>query len=66
MSRGWLSGHCHLVLYLEAKPAAQTMNTVPTAECVFVHLAGMDTKLPAAAASRNRRRRTVGNNCSFM
>lgn len=42
------------------------MNIVPTAECVFVHLSEMDTKLPAAAASRNRKRRTVGNNCSLM
>lgn len=66
MSRGWLLGHCHLIPYLEAKLAVQTMNIVPTAECVFVHLSGMDTKLPAAAASRNRKRRTFGNNCSFM
>lgn len=42
------------------------MNIVPTAECVFVHLSGMDAKLPADAASRNRKRRTVGNNCSLM
>lgn len=42
------------------------MDIVPTAECVFVHLSGMGTKLPAAAAHRNRKRRTIGNNCSFM
>ena len=45
--------------------AVQTMDIVPTAECVFVHLSEIDTKLAAPAASRNRKRRTVVNNCSF-
>lgn len=39
--------------------AVQTMNIVPTAECVFVHLSEIDTKLAAAAANRSRKRRTV-------
>lgn len=43
----------------------QTTNIVPTAECVFVRLSEIDTKLAAAAASRSRKRRTVCNNCSF-
>lgn len=44
--------------------AVQTMNIVPTAECVVVHLSEIDTKLAAAAASRNRKR-TVCNKCFF-
>lgn len=45
--------------------AVQTMNIVTPAECIFVHLSEIDTKLAAAAANRNRKRRTVCNNCSF-
>lgn len=44
--------------------AFQTMNVVPTAECVIVHLSEIDTKLAAAAVSRNRKR-TVCNKCFF-
>jgi len=45
--------------------AVQEMNIVRTAECDFVHLSEIDTNLAAGAASRNRKRRAVCNNCSF-